>query len=446
MLHSTTSEIRPAAVAGAFYPGAADTLRDTVDRLLQAEPARLVLPPKALIVPHAGYRYSGPIAAAAYRLLLAHADSIRRVVLIGPAHRRAVRGIALPAADVFETPLGSVRIDADSVGQLSTLPWITASAPAHAEEHALEVQLPFLQRALRNFTLVPLLVGDATTDEVARTLEHVWGDEQTLIIASSDLSHYLPYDMARSTDARTIDSVLRFGPDLDPGEACGAAPINGLLRVARSRSLVPSLLDLRNSGDTAGDRSRVVGYASVAFSDPKPGRLLLARARHAIESEFGPAAATQSDDPVLARRIGCFVTLRLRGELRGCVGAIEPDGPLGEELRNSARAAAFKDPRFAPLSRAELDGLEIQVSLLTATQPIEAAGEDELASALVPGVDGVALKAGEQHATFLPQVWRQVATPRDFVRQLKVKAGLPATAWPDETRIARYRTQSWSET
>jgi AmmeMemoRadiSam system protein B/AmmeMemoRadiSam system protein A len=445
MLHSRPLEVRPAAVAGAFYPGAAGALRDAVDRLLQAEPAQLALPPKALIAPHAGYRYSGPIAAAAYRSLLAHADSITRVVLIGPAHRVAVRGIALPDANAFATPLGSVRIDADAVRQLRGLPWIVSSAAAHAEEHALEVQLPFLQATLGEFTLVPLLVGQATTDEVARALECVWGSDETLIIASSDLSHYLPYEIARSTDAGTVDAVLHLGPDLDPGEACGAGPINGLLRQARSRSLIPVLLDLRNSGDTSGDRARVVGYASVAFSDPRFGRQLLELARHAIEAEFGTAQSAEPDDQWLARKIGCFVTLRRGRELRGCVGAIEPDAPLAEELRSSARAAAFKDPRFAPLSRTEFEGLTIEVSLLTPTRLIEATSDDELASALRPEIDGVSLRSGERHATFLPQVWRQVATPRDFVRQLKMKAGLSIGEWPADIRITRYCAQSWSE-
>jgi MEMO1 family protein len=445
MLQSRPLEVRPAAVAGTFYPESADALRDAVDRLLQAEPAPLVVPPKALIVPHAGYRYSGPIAAAAYRSLLSHADSIKRVVLLGPAHRVAVRGIALPQADAFATPLGSVAIDADAVQRLRGLPWIVVSAAAHAEEHALEVHLPFLQRTLREFTLVPLLVGQATTDEVARTLETVWGDDETLIIASSDLSHYLPYETARSTDADTVDAVLHLGPDLHSDQACGAGPINGLMRLARSRSLVPTLLDLRNSGDTSGDRSRVVGYASVAFSDSKLGRQLLARARHAIASEFGTAEAFEAGDRLFARRIGCFVTLRRGGELRGCVGAIEPDAPLGEELCSSARSAAFKDPRFTPLVRAEIAFLQIEVSLLTPTQAIEVASDDELANTLRPGIDGVALRSGERHATFLPQVWGQVAAPRDFVRQLKLKAGLLPAAWPTDIRITRYRAQSWSE-
>ncbi len=339
-----------------------------------------------------------------------------------------------------------MRIDADAVRQLRGLPWIVASAAAHAEEHALEVQLPFLQRALHEFTLVPLLVGQATSDEVAHTLDCVFGGDETLVIASSDLSHYLPYEIARSTDASTIETVLHLGPDLNPDQACGAGPINGLLRIVRAKPiLVPALLDLRNSGDTSGDRARVVGYASVAFSDPRFGRQLLALARHAIEAEFGTAQSAEPDDQWLARKIGCFVTLRRGAELRGCVGSIEPDAPLAEELRSSARAAAFKDPRFAPLSRAEFEGLTIEVSLLTPTRPIEATSDDELASTLRPGIDGVSLRSGERHATFLPQVWRQVATPRDFVRQLKMKAGLSIGEWPADIRITRYCAQSWSE-
>jgi AmmeMemoRadiSam system protein B len=231
--------------------------------------------PKAMIVPHAGYVYSGPIAATAYARLAAARDVIMRVVLFGPAHRVAVRGLALPQTRAFETPFGAVEIDQNAVDALTDLPFVVRSDHVHALEHSLEVQLPFLQRALAKFTLVPFAVGHATPDQVAQVMERLWGGPETLILVSSDLSHYHPYRDAVAIDRITAERVLALQPSLDHEQACGATPINGLLQVAPTHGLTPALLDLRNSGDTAGDRSRVVGYASFAFTEaqsasPKP--------------------------------------------------------------------------------------------------------------------------------------------------------------------------------
>lgn len=256
---------RPPAVAGMFYPGDPATLaRDVDDALAGAHP--LAGPsPKALIAPHAGYVYSGSIAASAYAALAPVRNSIRRVVLLGPCHRVAVRGLALPSADAFDTPLGRVPVDREAVAALAGLPQVVVSGAAHAQEHSLEVQLPFLQRMLREFAIVPLAVGDAHVDEVADVLDRLWGGPETLILISSDLSHYHRYDDAARIDRATATAILALDPALDHEQACGATPIAGLLTVARRRGLTAELLDLRNSGDTAGDRSRVVGYAAFAF-------------------------------------------------------------------------------------------------------------------------------------------------------------------------------------
>ena len=262
---------RRPAVAGMFYPADPAELSAGVRALLDAvgvDPsARL---PKALIVPHAGYVYSGPVAAQAYARLAALAGRIRRVVLLGPVHRVPVRGLALPRAAAFSTPLGEVPLDTGAMATLSDLPQVTLSDAAHAPEHSLEVHLPFLQTVLGDFRLLPLAVGDATAEEVAGVLERVWGGEETLIVISSDLSHYLPYDMARRVDSETVEHILALRPDLDHEQACGATPVNGLLTCAARHALQAELLDLRNSGDTAGDRARVVGYAAIAFYEAAP--------------------------------------------------------------------------------------------------------------------------------------------------------------------------------
>lgn len=259
---------RPAAVAGAFYPRDAAALASDVASYLRLAPApRLATPPKAIIAPHAGYIYSGAIAASAYALLEGCRERVTRVVLAGPAHRVYVRGAAVPSVDAFASPLGSVPIDRDAVARLRELPFVEVSDAAHAREHSLEVHLPFLQSTLGPFSLVPIVVGGATPAQAAQMLETVWGGEETLIVVSSDLSHYMPYDDARDCDRRTAESIVRLAPAIDPEEACGAGPINGLLEVARRRALAAELVDLRNSGDTAGDRERVVGYAAFAFRE-----------------------------------------------------------------------------------------------------------------------------------------------------------------------------------
>lgn len=262
------STIRPAAVAGMFYPGNPAVLASDLDRMLaEAAPRALDISPKALIVPHAGYIYSGPIAASAYALLKPRAKRIRRVVLLGPTHRLAVRGLALPGAEAFSTPLGAVPVDQMAVRSIAELPQVTVSPEAHALEHSLEVHLPFLQTVLDSFTLLPLVVGMASPEEVAEVLDKVWGGPETLIVISSDLSHYLPYDAAAQIDGRTADTILRLEETVTHQQACGGTPVNGLIIAARRHGMKPHLLDLRNSGDTAGDRARVVGYAAFAFTE-----------------------------------------------------------------------------------------------------------------------------------------------------------------------------------
>lgn len=264
------STARPAAVAGLFYPAEALALRATVDQLLaQPRPAEasVTAQPKALIVPHAGYVYSGPTAALAYAALRPWADRIRRVVLLGPVHRVPVRGLALPGVEAFDTPLGRVEVDLMRCRSLQGLPQVVVAPAAHAAEHALEVQLPFLQRVLGPFTLVPLAVGDASPTEVAQVLEHAWGGDETLVLISSDLSHYLPYADAQRRDRDTVDRILSLHGPLSNQQACGSTPISGLLPLARHHHLRPVLLDLCNSGDTAGDRQRVVGYAALSFAE-----------------------------------------------------------------------------------------------------------------------------------------------------------------------------------
>jgi AmmeMemoRadiSam system protein B len=267
---NAATRVRRPAVAGLFYPARARTLARDVDALLaDATGAPLDRAPKALVLPHAGYMYSGPIAANGYARLRddpAALTQISRVVLIGPAHRVPLRGLALPSVDALQTPLGQVPVDDALRDRLAQRPGVAVDDLPHAEEHSLEVHLPFLQQLLGSFTVVPLLAGSATDDEVAGVLDAAWGGPETLVVISTDLSHYEPHDEATRHDRRTVDAILAGDPTaIGPGDACGRIPLRGLLVAAGRRGLRPVLLDQRTSGDTAGTRERVVGYAAIAF-------------------------------------------------------------------------------------------------------------------------------------------------------------------------------------
>ena len=267
------SGVRPAAVAGMFYPGESQVLAAAVHAYLAESRSPAGALPKALIVPHAGYVYSGPVAASAYRRLATGRTIIRRVVILGPVHRVPIRGLALPAADRFATPLGTVAVDAQAAAAALELPQVQVSAAAHALEHSLEVQIPFLQSLLDEFAIVPFAVGDATAEEVAEVIELLWGGPETLVVVSSDLSHYHGYAAAQRIDRGTVNAILGLDAGLDHEQACGATPINGFALCARRHALAPELLDLRNSGDTAGDKSRVVGYGAIAFAGASPAEV-----------------------------------------------------------------------------------------------------------------------------------------------------------------------------
>lgn len=257
---------RAPAVAGLFYPDEARELRALIRGLLAAAAPAAPVVPKAIIAPHAGYVYSGPVAASAYAHLEPACARIRRVVLLGPSHRVAFEGLALSSAGRFTTPLGNIPVDAEATGKLLEMPQVRLLDQAHQHEHSLEVQLPFLQEVLANFTLVPLVVGDASPEAVSEVIEAVWGGAETLIVISSDLSHYHDYDTARQLDGATSRAIEALRPqDIRYEHACGRLPLNGLLLSARRHGLHARTLDLRNSGDTAGTRDRVVGYGAYAF-------------------------------------------------------------------------------------------------------------------------------------------------------------------------------------
>ena len=449
------SSVRPAAVAGMFYPGDARALAAEVDDLLGGVgvPVPRLGYPKALIVPHAGYIYSGPTAARAFDELVAARGSVRRVVLLGPTHRVAVKGLAVPSAAGFATPLGTVRIDLDALREVSDLPQVVTSDAAHALEHSLEVQLPFLQKVLGEFALAPFAVGRASVQEVAEVIERLWGGPETLIVVSTDMSHYHSYEQARAIDGATIARIAAFATDIDHEEACGATPLNGLLFFSRQKNLSLKLLAACNSGDTAGGKGRVVGYSSFGLYEggevslEDAGRTLLSLARDSIEETLLDKPKSKNSSPWLAQTGATFVTLTKDGDLRGCIGSLAPARALGEDVAQNALGAAFRDPRFPAMTAAEWPQCKVEVSLLSTPKPLRFADEADLLAQIEAGEDGLILEAMTvvKRGTFLPQVWEDLPEKRTFLAHLLKKAGLPPDTRLTRCKVSRYRVAKWKE-
>jgi AmmeMemoRadiSam system protein B/AmmeMemoRadiSam system protein A len=437
-----------------FYPGEARALAAEVDDLLGsvAEIAPRLGFPKALIVPHAGYIYSGAVAAHAYQEIALARGIVKRVVLLGPTHRVAVRGLALPGAEFFDTPLGRIPIDQEAAQALAGLPQVVTSAPAHAMEHSLEVQLPFLQKVLGEFKLLPLAVGSASVAEVAGVLERLWGGPETLIVISTDLSHYHAYAEARAIDGATVQKIAAFASDLSHEEACGATPLNGLLSVSKKRHMHISLLAACNSGDTAGGKGQVVGYSSFGVYEEAPvsledaGKTLLAIARGEVEKSLLQKRYAKPDLPWLREAGATFVTLMHNGRLRGCIGTLQATRPLGIDVAENALGAAFRDPRFPAVTAGEWPQCTVEVSLLSAPQPMRFADEADLLAQVKPGEDGIILECDGKRSTFLPQVWESLPEKRAFFGELIAKAGLPADTRLGRCKVSRYRVTKWKET
>lgn len=469
---STATETRRPAVAGTFYPDHPDALRAALAEAFGNEPRagdNGAPVPKALIAPHAGYVYSGAAAAAGYRRLAAARAEIKRVVLIGPAHRVAVDGVAASGQGAFETPLGRIPVDRDGVETALSVDGVSVDDTAHRDEHSLEVHLPFLQTVLDRFAIVPLVVGQDDTGAAARVLDKLWGGSETLIVVSSDLSHYLSYDHAQSLDAATCAAILAYdGASIGRAQACGRAAIRGLLTVAGQKGLAVETAALCSSGDTAGPRDRVVGYGTWLFSTPDKPRArsvvgtatagtdearsrsilrrfrspLLAMAATSIRRGLKVRAPAMPDvaqfPPPLLAPEATFVTLQHDNRLRGCIGSLIPRRPLIADVAANAFAAAFQDRRFKPLTAAEFTTVTIKISLLSRPTALPVDSEQDLVSKLRPGVDGLLLHHGAARGVFLPAVWESIREPAEFVRRLKAKAGLAPDLWSEAFRFERF--------
>lgn len=463
--------IREPFVAGLFYPSNAAQLRAAIRGYLDDARGRAPSVPVALIAPHAGYAYSGPIAGSAYASIAALRGHLDRVVILGPAHRLLLRNLAIPSFDAFRTPLGLVRIDIEARARLEQLPFVAIDDAPHRGEHGLEVQLPFVQEVLGDVPVLPIVVGHVRPEDVARVLDAVW-DPRTLVIVSSDLSHYLPRGVAERADAATRDAIEALSPEsFHEQSACGRVPIAGLLELAKRRGLEVTTLDLRTSGDTAGTGNEVVGYGAFAFTpeqsketlgrsglharrgsrrpaeeDDDERLLELARASLSHAAEHGRALpfSLEGVSPSLRAPGASFVTLRRREDhtLRGCIGTLSARRPLVLDVIENAAAAALHDPRFPPVKSEEVEGLGVSISVLTPPTPLEVRSEAELLRIIRPGVDGLVIEDvidGEaRRGVFLPAVWRDLPNPHELLEALRRKAGMPPGHWSPTMHVERF--------
>ncbi|NOY80207.1 MAG: AmmeMemoRadiSam system protein B [Kiritimatiellaeota bacterium] len=487
------SNVHLPAVQGQFYPSDKAELTRVVDGFLARPPAvRVKGRVRALISPHAGYIYSGAVAGEGFQQV---PQGITRVIVMGPSHHVAIRGGgSIPDVKVYRNALGDVLIDPAAAELRRKYEFFGCVPAAHKREHSVEVMLPFLQRHLKKpFTFIPIVLGvQFDAEAVARALLPLVRDPRTLIVASSDLSHYKPYDKAKELDSDCLDTILRLDiEELQAKQLCGKAPVTVLLYLARLAHWKPILIDYKNSGDTAGSKARVVGYGCVAFTEeekmkplsapigppgtnkagapvrsPTPARdpeaaralltpleqkQLLALARTSIEASLAGRdlpSLPESESGIFSKKHGCFVTLHERGQLRGCIGNIFPVHPLAEAVQKNALSAAFRDPRFNRVRPGEMKDIDIEISVLTLPRELTYKDGEDLKRQLRPGRHGVVISQGIfRRSTYLPQVWEQLPDKDEFLSRLCLKGGMDKSAWkdPKKTTVEVYEAFVFGE-
>ena len=468
--------IREPAVAGAFYPKEEVALTFALDQMLAQAPLHNIPGElRAIICPHAGYQFSGPIAAHAYRLLPGR--EYETVFVVAASHYAMFNGASVLNADAYRTPLGLVPISPKAKDLAKLSPFVleptcmvqrpgfagqTKPLPPPGEEtpetweHSGEVQVPFLQKTLRNFSLVSIITGDVDPQKMAETLSSQINDK-TLLVISTDLSHYHPYEDAKTRDRATVQAMtdLDISRMLLTGDACGKTPVLVALHLAKKYGWKAKLLDYRNSGDTAGNKEGVVGYAAIALYSPEKQmystderKMMLELARGTLRAVVtGQTPAEPKDIPAnLQPKKGCFVTLTKNGQLRGCIGHIMPQEALYRAIIDNATSAALHDTRFNPVTSNELAQIEVEISVLTEPAPLTFNSPDDLLSKLHPHKDGVVLQVNGHGATYLPQVWEQIPDKVTFLDSLSQKAGCAPGDWRNPgTRVFIYHVEAFKE-
>ena len=467
-------EIREAAKAGTWYSANPERLKKDIAALKnRAKKSHVQIPAnknlKAIILPHAGIACSGWTAAHASLVLTGR--QYPKVILMGPDHYRVFKNAGISDVSAYQTPLGAVKLHPETKKLRLNTGMFQSSIVSDRNEHSLEMVLLFLQSYIKDFELIPIVVGPANIPQFATQLDNIL-DSDTLLVVSSDLYHFLPYDEVVARDKETIAWITN--PEAaDPSDiekrACGIKPLSILRYLAQQHNWQPVILHYSNSGDTCGDRASVVGYAAIAFfgdqgmqdtnnSSQKlseaQGNVLLQLARHTIMQELGKdvpfveseSVKTALQDQCYRSSCGTFVTLKINGQLRGCIGNLTADEPLSEGVRKNAVNAAFHDPRFPPLTDKELEKVDIEVSILTEPRPLDYVDGEDLLTRLRVDIDGVIIRKGHASATFLPQVWEQLPDPEEFLEHLCMKAGLSSDAWRNKKLdVLTYQVQYFEE-
>lgn len=452
--------------SGKFYPEEKKKLQRVIEKLKQRADQKVLSSfsgknLKGLVMPHAGYIYSGQTAS--YAALLLDDYSFGKVILIGPDHTTGFSGSVINCADHWRTPMGSVAVHDDAGKLADTFSFFTPKTDSFLGEHSLEVILPFLQSSINNFSIVPIVAGRTDIGETAKAIESIV-DDDTLIIASSDLSHFLSYADAKKQDGETINTILNFEIETllkARNTACGRIPVGILLTIAKKRGWTPYLVHYSNSGDTAGDKNRVVGYCTIAFFDEgnhqvtgefsrQDGDVLVELARITIARKLGITIDKNDKETIdkklqnncFSKKRGTFVTLHKNNRLRGCIGNLSPGASVKEGVKDNALNAAFRDPRFSELTKSEFEDIAIEVSILSTPKKLNYSGPEDLLNKLRPGIDGVIIKRGFNRATYLPQVWDQLPVPEEFLSRLCRKAGLSGNEWKKGTvTVMTYQAQ-----
>lgn len=448
-------KVRTAVVAGSWYPSDKADLEASIKKYFSnVNKAELNGTIRALIVPHAGYSFSGQIAAAAFRQL---DDIYDAVILLGPSHYYPLTQASISDVTHYQTPLGEVKLS-KKVKDLLKEDVIKTVPEADAKEHSLEIELPFLQERLTNFEIIPIIVGEIDS-EVFKEILLKYIDDKTLVVVSVDLSHYHPYDEAKQLDYYSIDRIL----SLDDKEIFNAeidAPwaVSTLLKIAKTKKWKPYLLYYANSGDVTGDKERVVGYAAMAFVGEQEKEqltkeeqeFLLKLVRNTLEEYLKKGKKPDVDEtrltPTLKKVQGCFTTLTKNHNLRGCIGHILPQEELYKCVMDNAISAAVNDIRFNPVTYDELKDIKVEISVLTVPQRLEFSSGKDLLNKLRPMVDGVVLKQGTHQSTYLPQVWANFNSKEEFLPSLCQKGGMPLDCWKDtNTEVFTYQAFVFEE-
>jgi MEMO1 family protein len=450
--------VLPPQVAGRFYPNEAKACAKAVHSYIAQGIGSVQSCPKLIVAPHAGYTFCGSVAGSVYRAILPWQHQIKHVILIGPSHHHAFDGIAITEANALSSCLGQVSINREVRTKLLKGGIVQVLEQPFLGEHALETQLPYLQCLFPELTITPLITGRANANAVADVLESIWGGPETLICISSDLSHFKPAERAKELDLSSLKLLECLDPRIaHPERACGHVALSGAVLLGQRHDLRVTTLDYKHSGETFGQPERVVGYAGITFEyavqaslSQKEKKFLLHAARQSLEASCKSGKPPEFVvngrlPPALTAHRACFVSLKILGQLRGCIGSLVPHRPLIEDVILNAYKAGFQDPRFSGLTHEELAACKIEISILSHPRQMQFSDEMDAIKSLRPDVDGVILRDGNNSGLFLPSVWEGLPRATDFLRHLKRKASLPMDHWSQSLTLHRFTAEKISD-